>query len=859
MHQAKMARDVSKIVFRAAHRHNWFWTDGWFELFMELNWPTFTNNVNNEEPDLIQLTRSFQNSREMTECFSSLRKVDGDIQKQRILEDLVRVFVIPRNEARTIIWITKRYSKIFPEFSLMMKCTDQGTLYSKEAIRLVSGNQWYQRKDDFRRIYKNMKDEEKLYSDTSLEISNKADALYFQFFAAFCFLVGLFFLIIIRQRHKNSQKILKSANELLNENKLSLQQAQSIAHIGSWEWNLADGDFIPSDEMYRIYGIDSTERFAGIQDLIEQIIHPEDKEFVLAQAEEISRKGKCEKHTYRIVPRDGEIHWIEAMAPESKETAKDGTPISLIGTVQDITERKQAEKKRSQLEEQLRQAQKMESIGTLAGGIAHDFNNILGIIIGNTELSINDVPERDPVRYNLEEIHKASLRARDMVRQILRFSRQDNQEVRPIQIRPIIEDALKLIRSSIPTTIEIRQKFSAHTEAILADPTQINQILLNLCTNATHAMRESGGVLEVALKDIDLDKKAVTRYHELTPGKYIVLTVRDTGYGMEPDVVDRIFDPYFTTKEVGEGTGMGLAVIHGIVKKHNGAIQVYSEPGKGTTFKVLFPVAESKPVPEATSLEALPTGTEKILFVDDEAALADLGGRMLQHLGYEVTVRTGSHEALGVFKAQPDNFDLLMTDMTMPNMTGKDLAQEILQIRPGFPVILCTGFSEIITEEKAKQIGIKAFVMKPLAVGEVATTIRQVLDQGEIKKESTRGTILLVEDDNQFRGTIRQMLERAGHEVIEAPDGKVAAKLYREKASDLIITDLLMPEKEGIELIQDLKHDFPDVKIIAISGGGRLGPDSYLPIAKGLGALYTFEKPFKQEDLLAAVKQILHL
>ncbi len=389
-------------------------------------------------------------------------------------------------------------------------------------------------------------------------------------------------------------------------------------------------------------------------------------------------------------------------------------------TISDKTEQRQ-------LEEQLRQSQKMESIGTLAGGIAHDFNNILGIIVGNTELAINDVPEWNPARYNLEEVRKASLRARDMVKQILSFSRQTKQEAKPVRIRPIIEETLKLVRSSIPTSIEIRQNYSAQVDTILADPTQINQIIMNLCTNANHAMQEDGGILEVGLKNMDLDEKDVALYHDLPPGEYIALEVSDSGHGMESDVADRIFDPYFTTKEVGDGTGMGLAVVHGIVKNHNGAVHVYSEPGKGTTFKVFFPLIESEEMPESTSHEPLPTGTERILFVDDEDALADLGKRMLERLGYNVTVRTSSIEALEAFKSQPDKFDLVLTDMTMPNMTGNKLAEEVMKIRHGFPIILCTGYSEMVTEANAQQFGIKAFVMKPLVMREIAETIRQVL------------------------------------------------------------------------------------------------------------------------------------
>ncbi len=389
---------------------------------------------------------------------------------------------------------------------------------------------------------------------------------------------------------------------------------------------------------------------------------------------------------------------------------------------------KQAEEYKAKLEGQLQQSQKMEAIGTLAGGIAHDFNNILGIIVGNTELAMDDIPGWNPAHYNLEEVRKASLRARDMVKQILSFSRQTKQEAKPVRIKTIIEEALKLIRSSIPTIIEIRQNYSAQADTILADPTQINQVLMNLCTNANHAMREKGGILEIGLKNIDLDEKDVIRYQNITPGKYVALSVSDTGHGIEPDIVDRILDPYFTTKEIDEGTGMGLAVVHGIVKNHNGAIDVYSEHGKGTTFNVLLPLIQSEILPEAISSKPLPTGTERILFVDDEKALADLGKRMLERLGYDVTVRTRSIEALEAFRAQPDKYDLLLTDMTMPNMTGKDLAQELLRIRPDFPIILCTGYSETITEDSARQFGIKSFVMKPLVMREIAVTIRQVLD-----------------------------------------------------------------------------------------------------------------------------------
>ncbi len=521
----------------------------------------------------------------------------------------------------------------------------------------------------------------------------------------------------------------KQSEEKLRESENLLSKTQKYANIGSWMFDLNTGRRVWSEQLYHIYGRDIDKGVPPIEVLFETY-HPDDRKQLQEVLNSMITKGEPFRIEFSIFrENDGEQRWLRSQGELEKN--ENGEPYRLIGMAQDITERKKMETAKTKLEEQLRQSQKMEAIGTLAGGIAHDFNNILGIIVGNTELAIDNVLEWNPVRYNLEEISKASLRARDMVRQILSFSRQTIQEAKPIRISPIIEESLKLLRSSFPATIEIRHNFSTHADTIHADSTQINQILMNLCTNATHAMQEGGGIMEVGLKNIDLDENDMAHYKDLTPGKYIVLTVSDTGHGIESDIVGRIFDPYFTTKNVGEGTGMGLSVVHGLVTNHGGTIHVYSEPGKGTTFKVLFPLIENITVLKSTSHEPLLTGTERILFVDDEEALADLGKKILQNLGYDVTVRTSSIEALEAFKAQPEEYDLLLTDMTMPNMTGKELAKKLLGIRPDFPIILCTGFSEMVTEDKAKQMGIKAFVMKPLVMREIAETIRQVLGQKE--------------------------------------------------------------------------------------------------------------------------------
>ena len=387
------------------------------------------------------------------------------------------------------------------------------------------------------------------------------------------------------------------------------------------------------------------------------------------------------------------------------------------------------EQRVKELEAQLQHACKMVNIGTLSGGIAHNFNNILGIIIGNTEIAMMDIPKWNSAHHNLSEIQKACLQARDVVKQILAFSRQSQQEMKPVKISPIIKDSIKLLRSSIPTTIEIRQNISSKSDTINADPTQIYQILLNLCTNAAHAMRENGGILEVSLENNKLDEEDAARYNDLPPGDYLRLTVSDTGHGIEPDILDRIFDQYFTTKDVDEETGMGLAVINGIVRNHNGEITVYSKPGKGATFHVYFPLAEEEIVEETDTEESVPTGIECILFIDDEKALVNLGRQILGRLGYSVISRTSSSEALELFRKNPNQFDVIVTDMTMPNMTGIDLAKKLMKIRSDIPIILCTGFNEKIDEAKAMEMGISAFVMKPIIMRDIANKIREVLNK----------------------------------------------------------------------------------------------------------------------------------
>ena len=403
-------------------------------------------------------------------------------------------------------------------------------------------------------------------------------------------------------------------------------------------------------------------------------------------------------------------------------------PLCLAAVARDMRERAKSKAEREALENQLRQAQKMEAIGTLAGGIAHDFNNILGAIIGYTELSLLDLKKPSPLRHNLVQSLKAAARARELVNQILTFSRQAEQELSPIRVAPLIKESLAFLRSSLPTTIEIRQEYRTPEAAVMADPIQIQQVLINLCTNAAHAMKQNGGLLRIVVDRIEFEDHFTADNSVLVSGEYLHLTVADTGTGIAPDVLDRIFDPYFTTKEVGEGTGMGLAMVQGIVQSHKGGLKVESEPGRGTVFHVYLPlIPESRAAP-VESEEPLPRGTESILCVDDEGALVDVARKMLVRLGYNVRTCTDSLEALSVFNVDPNRFDLILTDQTMPKMTGLDLAAELRRARPDLPVILCTGFSGAITQEKLKAAGVRACLGKPLVIRDLALSVRAALD-----------------------------------------------------------------------------------------------------------------------------------
>ena len=412
----------------------------------------------------------------------------------------------------------------------------------------------------------------------------------------------------------------------------------------------------------------------------------------------------------------------------------------LCVVVTDLTELKQAEDallrsneelelqiiQREKAEDQILQTQKMEAMGTLSGGIAHDFNNILAGIIGFTEIALDTIPPDNPAHHPLKLVLKSGFRGRDLVKQILSFSRKADHKREPVALSPLVSETMKLLRASLPTTIRITINMDARSDVVFANPSELQQIIMNLSTNAAHAMMDKGGELNITLAEAEITPGSVPG-SELIPGHYVELTVKDTGTGIDADIVNRIFEPFFTTKGPGQGTGMGLAVVYGAVKSLNGDVAVESTPGVGSTFRVLFPSIAKKASHEA--VQKVPRGRERVLFVDDEELLAKLGKDTLEKLGYKVTAMTNSAEALDLFSRNPSGFDLVFTDQTMPEITGLNLAREFLRIRADLPIILATGHSDSVSKEKAMAAGIRGFLMKPLSRYEMAVAVRRVLDE----------------------------------------------------------------------------------------------------------------------------------
>jgi PAS domain S-box-containing protein len=416
----------------------------------------------------------------------------------------------------------------------------------------------------------------------------------------------------------------------------------------------------------------------------------------------------------------------------STEKPHKETFLGTLGIARDITQQRK-------LEIQARQNLKMEALGTLARGIAHDFNNILNLIIGYTSISLANTN----ISLWLGNALQACERAKELVNQILTFRRQKEQEKKPVEVNLIVKEVLKLVQPFINSGIEFRQNIQKGPAVVKCDPCQLHEVVMNLCTNAVQAMEETGGQLEISLANIDVDEDSANRCLDLKPGPYVRLVISDTGKGMDEKTMERIFEPYFTTRSAGKGTGLGLFVVHGIVKSLEGAIKVYSEPGKGTTFQVYFPRVEIETRQGLKTGKGFPRGTEHILLADDENVVLELTEEILEGLGYTVTTRISGTEALKSFQENPEAFDLLITDLTMPGMNGKKLAAQVSEIRPGFPVILCTGFSTEMTKEEESPKVIQAYINKPIIIQEIAETLRQILDSENLNPPSKCGEFVV--------------------------------------------------------------------------------------------------------------------
>ncbi|MBU0973542.1 MAG: cache domain-containing protein [Proteobacteria bacterium] len=512
----------------------------------------------------------------------------------------------------------------------------------------------------------------------------------------------------------------KALAQKLEEANIDLRMAQRIAAIGNW--SLAPEAAVPvwSEEVYHIYERDPELGPFPIGDY-QKLYRPKCWEILNTAIQNAIQKGRAYDIELKLVLPSGKVKWVHTICEPEK--SKDKAAYFLRGTIQDITDRKT-------METRIQQTLKMEALGTLAGGIAHDFNNILSSVLGFAELAKLRTREDQGTQDNLDQVLAAGLRARELVRHILTFSRRADVQKQVLQVVPLIKEVLAFLRASISSNIEIKTGFNPAEASVLADPTQIHQVLMNLFTNAAHAMKETGGTLEVLLESVDLFKGDLFQSKELGPGKYVRLTISDTGSGIPKHLTDKIFEPFFTTKPKGEGTGMGLALAYGIIKEMKGHISVYSEPEMGTTFQILLPEQTSADALDRVQQAAImEKGKGKLLLADDEPGILEWMSQLLLKLGYEIVSAANGHEALEKFTRSPADFDLVLTDLTMPKMTGLSLSKKITALMPDMPIVLCTGFSEGLTAETMKECGISEILMKPIIASELARAIKMHLKQ----------------------------------------------------------------------------------------------------------------------------------
>ncbi len=623
---------------------------------------------------------------------------------------------------------------------------------------------------------------------------------------------------------------------------------QLIQHspVGIMIVNIDGVIHLTNPEMIRLLGVKNED--AIVSHKVIEFITPNDRETFTGNLQTIiDQKSSVFEFVTDFVRQNGNIFPAEWKAGPFEYQGEPA--VQMI--VRDISAHRRLEQEKAELETQLRYTQKTECLGTLAGGITHDFNNILTPILGFTELALEEAAPDSSIQKYLRQVLNSTNRALDLVKQILTFLRRSQQELTPLKTHIIFSEVVKLMKATLPSTIEINANIDPNCGLVMAEPAQIHQILMNLCANAYHAMRERGGVLDIKLTQVKIDAAGAKNGRNLESGDYQCLQVRDTGYGIPPDAMEKIFDPYFTTKSRDEGTGLGLSILYGIVKSYGGDVHVESTPGKGSTFTVYLPVTDIERVEKKTDSSELKTKGkgERILVVDDELPNVLLLEKILHKHDYEIKTETDSSRALELVREEPGRFDLVITDMTMPKLTGTQLAHEIKRLRPDLPIILCTGYSEKISADSIQALGLQGFINKPIITPKLLKLIHKVLDKHNL--------ILIVDADAQIRSWLRHALTLVGYDVIESSHIAEGIERFKSRKVDLIITDVTPPEKENLQWIQSLGDAFPDSKVIAISGVG-VKRKAKAQFAAQTGALRIFTKPIRQKELLQAVKEILN-
>lgn len=532
--------------------------------------------------------------------------------------------------------------------------------------------------------------------------------------------LGIFFVWLLLEREEQRRRI---ERDLVDSEKRYRELFESLVDI-SYRIDRDGIVRIISPSCEKIMGF-SPDEVIG-KDLTDFYRNPQLRIYLV---EQLMEQGRLDNFEVEIRKKDGSYGWLSSNARAILDA--EGNYIGAEGVARDITQLRRTQDEKRLLAEHLRQSQKMESIGTLAGGIAHDFNNILAAIIGYAEMALQKIDSSHAASQDINGIMRAGLRAKELVRHILTFSRKSSYDTVPVEIHLALKEVLRLLRASTPSTIDIKESMHYRRGKVQADPTEIHQVIMNLCTNAVQAMEETGGVLSVSLEKAEIGEDEARPLSGLQPGAYVLIKVMDTGHGIPKENMDRLFDPFFTTKEIGKGTGMGLAVVHGIVARLNGTVAVESQPGAGAVFSVYLPECQDSQPDSVQKPSITPKGNERILLVDDEPIVVEVTRRRLELLGYRVTSFLQSDEALESFRSDPEAFDCVITDQTMPKLTGEQLARAVLDMRPGIPVILCTGYSAVINEEKARKIGIRAFLMKPFNHQDLAESVRHALDYSE--------------------------------------------------------------------------------------------------------------------------------